>query len=218
MRERPYLAFFIAPALAYLAVLLLVAVFVVEPTTLGWVGFGVAATIGLLVAAGASVLLPRSRTNADQAHPHPDGLFRLLVVADTRCEIAQLCRAVRNSTAGRAADVLVLAPVITSPLHFLTDSEDREREEACARLAEIVQELTRLGVAARGRLGDDDPLPAIGDALVEFPAREILLVMPEDRRRSWLEHDLERRARDAYGVHVSELTVGVAPSAMRVVF
>ena len=206
MRARPYLVFFLAPVFVYLIVLLLVAVFVVESSTLGWVGFAVAAVIGLLVGAVASFLYPRSRANAPRLNPRPDGLFRLLVVADAHCNGSALCQAVQQKVAGRPAEVLVLAPVLASPLHFLTDAEEAEREDARVRLTEALQGLARLGVEARGTLGSDDPLQAIGDALAGFPAGEILLAAPK-RKRSWLEHDLERKARDTYGVHVSSLTL-----------
>ncbi len=213
MHARPYLVFFMAPALAYVAVLLLLAVFVVQPLPmLGWIGLGTAATIVILVAGAASALLPRSRTNAARGQDHPGDASSLLVVVDTRCDTAELCRAVQRSIGGDTVEVLVLAPVLASPLHFLTEDESAERELVHARLTEIVHGLTRLGVAAHGRLGDDDPLPAIGDALVEFPAREILLAMPENADPNWVEYDLERRARDAYGARVSHLTVRGAGS------
>jgi len=205
MRARPYLVFFLAPVLAYLAVLLLVGVFVVEPTTLGWVGFGVAAVVGLLIGGAASYLYPRSRANAARLRPRLGERFRLLVVADTHCDRAALCGAVQRSLAGRPGEVLVLAPVLASPLHFLTDAEEGEREDARTRLTEAVLGLEGLGIESHGMLGGDDPLQAIGDALAGFPATEILLVSPE--RRSWLEHDLERKARDAFGVHVSTVTL-----------
>lgn len=208
MRARPYLVFFIGPVLAYLVVMLLVALLVVEPTTLGWIGFGIAAAVGLLVGGAASFLYTRSRTNAERLHPEPGGQSRLLVVADAHCDGVELCRAVQRSVAGRPSEVLVVAPVLASPLHFLTDAEDADREDARVRLAEAVQGLARLGIAAQGRLGSDDPLQAIGDALARFPASEILLVAPEPGGRSWLERDLARKARDSYGVHVSRLTVG----------
>jgi len=214
VRTRPYLVFFMAPALAYLTVLLLVAVFVVKPPTLGWIGFAVAATIVILIAGVVSFLLPRSRTNPDRLHARADGSVRLIVIADARCDIAELCRAVQRSTDADTAEVLVVAPVPASPLHFLTNDEENERELAHARLNEIVQGLTRSGIAASGQLGDDDPLPAIGDALVDFPAREVLLVTPEDAGPSWVEYDLERRAGDAYGVRISHLTgTGTRPTS-----
>lgn len=208
MRERPYLVLFLTPVLAYLTLLLLVAAFVARPSALGWIGFGVAAAVAVLIGTGAAILYPRSRTNAPRLHPHPDGTFRLLVVADAHCEGAELCRAVERSLAGRPAQVLVVAPVLASPLHFLTDAEPDEQDDARARLGEALTGLDRLGIAAQGIPAGDDPLQAIGDALARFPADELLVVAPESGRRSWLEHDLERTIRDAYGVHVSRLMLG----------
>jgi hypothetical protein len=205
MRTRPYVVFFVGPVLAYLVVLLLIAVFVVEPSTLGWVGFGVAAAVGLLIGGAASFLYPRSRTNALRPHPEPGGPLRLLVVADTHCGGTSLCGAVQRALGRRAGEVLVVAPVMASPLHFLTNAADSESEDARARLTEALQGLAALGIAAKGTLGSDDPLEAIGDALAGFPANEILLAAPERGRRRWLERDLERKARDIYGVHVSSV-------------
>lgn len=214
MRSRPYLVFFFAPVLAYLVVLFLVAVFVAKPPALGWIGFGVAAVVGIAVAGVASLLYPRSRTNADRLHPHPGGVFRLLVVADVHCDGPALCDAVQHSIAGRPSDVLVVAPVLASPLHFLTNAESGERTDADLRLSEAVEGLSGLGITARGMLGSDDPLQAIGDALAGFPADEILLAAAASTSRNWLEFGLERRARDAFGVHVSSVTVAdEAPAA-----
>jgi hypothetical protein len=57
------------------------------------------------------------------------------------------------------------------------------------------------------------------DALAGFPANEILFAAPMPRQRIWLEHDLERKAGDLFGVHISSLTVdadtGVSITAMR---
>lgn len=210
MRSRPYLVFFFAPVLAYLAVLFLLAVFVTDPPTLGWIGFGVAAAVGLVIAGIASYLYPRSRTNADRRHPHRGGPFRLLVIADVRCDGAALCDAVQHSVSGRPGEVLVVAPVLASPLHFLTDAEGNERGEADRRLAEAMDGLDRLGITARGTVGSDDPLQAIGDALAGFPASEILLAAAASTNRNWLDFDLERKARDAYGVHVASVTLADA--------
>ncbi|HUK45197.1 MAG TPA: hypothetical protein VLV28_07875 [Gaiellaceae bacterium] len=213
MRIRPYTVFFLGPVVAYLVVLLLIAVFVVEPTTLGWIGFGVAAAVGLLIGGAATFLYPRSRTNALRLRPQTDGTLRLLIVADTRCEGTTLCEAAQRALAGRTGEVLVVAPVLASPLHFLTDAEDAESEDARVRLTEALQALTRLGIPAQGTLGSDDPLEAIGDALTGFPANEILLAAPEQGRRSWLERDLEHKARHVYGVHVSTVTLETASPA-----
>lgn len=216
MHSKSYLWWILAPAVGYVTVLLLVAAFVVKPPALGWIGFGVAATIGLAIAGIAAVLFPHTRANAVRVHPRFGGRFRLLVVADAHCPSASLCNAVSDSLAGRAADVLVVAPVLASPLHFLAEDEERERDDARVRLSEALHGLAQLGIEARGRVGADDPLQAVGDALAGFPANEILLVAPEERQAIWVEHGLDRKARDLFGVHVSSLTVdGAGTAAVR---
>ena len=213
MRQRPYLVFFLLPVLGYLTVLFVVAVLVLHPSALGWIGLGVAATAGLLIATGVSLLFPRARTNAPPRRAPADGGLRLLVVADLHCDETALCGAVRHTVGERSAEVFVVAPVLASPLHFLTNAEDAEAEDARGRLDEALLALRQLGIQAHGAVGTDDPLQAIGDALASFPADEILLAVREERRRTWLEHHLERRVRDSYGVHVSTLTLDDAPAA-----
>jgi hypothetical protein len=57
----------------------------------------------------------------------------------------------------------------------------------------VVDGLHAVGIDARGRIGDDDPVQALGDALAEFPAVEVLVVTSADTH--WLEDDLFERAR-----------------------
>jgi hypothetical protein len=214
MRRRPYSVFFLLPAVAYLTLLFAVAVLVVHPSALGWAGFGVVAAVVLAIGAGVSRLFPRSRTNPPALRAPADGRVRLLVVDDLHCDAATLCRAVEHAVAGRPAEVYVVAPVLASPLHFLTDDEHAEIEDARARLTEALEGLERLGIRAHGSVGADDPLQAVGDVLAVYPAGEVLLAAPGEERRNWLEHDLERRVREAYGLRVSSLALetAVAPA------
>jgi hypothetical protein len=206
MRPKRYVTVILAPVVGYLAVLLLVAVFVVKPPPLGWVGFGVAAAIGLLIGALAAAVFPHSRASGVHIHPLEGDRFRLLVVVDAHCSTDRLGEALRSKIVGRAAELLVVAPVLASPHHFLTDDEGQEREDARARLTETLQTLSRFGIESRGVVGSDDPLQAIADALAGFSADEIVLVAMDDRHRLWLEQGIERQARDLYGVHVTTLT------------
>ncbi len=216
-KESRLLLFFVGPVVVYLGVLLAIALFVVTPSTLGWIGFAVVAAVGLLIGAAASRLYPLTRTNAVRIHPRHSDTSRLLVVADLHCDRAALCGAVQSHIAGRPGpvEVFVVAPVLASPLHFLTDAEPGERQDADARLQEALQGLTSVGIRARGAVGNDDPLQAIGDALAAFRAGEILLVAPETSRRRWLEHDLERHTRDVYGLRVSLVTTASAAVSVR---
>ena len=180
-----------APVAGYLGILLLVAALVTRPPLLGWIGLAVVATVGAVVGACALLLFPRMRANVDP--PSEPESQRLLVLADARCPGERLCDTVAARLAGRDADVLVVSPVLATPLHYLAGDEVAERGEAQARLDVVVAGLRRRGLRVEGRLGDDDPLQALGDALAGFPAGEALLVAPEDGH--WLEDRLFERAR-----------------------
>jgi nucleotide-binding universal stress UspA family protein len=72
-------------------------------------------------------------------------------------------------------EVLVVAPALNSRLrHWLSD-DDTARRRAGERLTGFIELLERRGVHAGGRVGDADPLLAIADALVTFPADEIVI-------------------------------------------
>lgn len=179
------------PVVAYLALLALVAALYVHPPLLGWIGLAVVATVGLVLGAGAVVLFPRMRANVEPAvAPEPE---RLLVLADARCPGDRVCETVAARLAGRNPEVFVVSPVLAGPLHYVFNDEDGEREEAQARLDAVVAGLRARGLHAEGRIGVDDPLQSIGDALVEFPAGEALVVTSAGGH--WLERGLFERAR-----------------------
>lgn len=192
MRSRRTAALVIAlPVLAYVTLLALVAGFVTHPPLIGWLGLAVVAAFGAAVAAGFSVLFPRMRANVEPAEaPERE---RLLVLADASCPGERLCDTVAARLAGRDADVLVVAPVLASPLHYLATDEDAETREARARLAAVLTGLRRRGLRAQGLLGSDDPLQSLGDALAGFPAGEALVVTSPAGH--WLEPGLFERAR-----------------------
>jgi hypothetical protein len=205
MREPSYRSLIFFPIAAYLLALLLVAAFVVHPSRLGWIGLGVAAALASFVAVLAVTLFPRSRVNARRERPRIGDPYRLLVVADAGCSTSVLCDAVLDRAVDRDAEVFVVAPVLASPLHFLVEAESMERADATARLSRTLGALERRSIRVRGMLGTDDPVVAVGDALAEFPAAELLVIAAEDSGRHWLEHGLERAVRDAYGIHVTTL-------------
>jgi hypothetical protein len=173
-------------------------------STLGWIGLLVVATVALAIAAAAAILYPRTRANARRVHPAVGGPQRLLVLVNAGRPSADLCAAVKRRVAA-GGEVFVVAPVLASPLHFLTEDEDGEHELARANLMGTLNAFARAGVRARGTVGSDDPLQAIGDALTDFTATEIVVLGRPAEERSWLDRDLERRARDVYGLPVTRL-------------
>ncbi|HST18159.1 MAG TPA: hypothetical protein VLK36_10860 [Gaiellaceae bacterium] len=80
-----------------------------------------------------------------------------------------------------AAEVLVVAPALTSGLRRWVSDEDAARHRAGQVAQAFVDQLGRAGVHAEGRIGDADPLLAIADALPTFAADEIVIAGRPER-------------------------------------
>lgn len=214
MARRSLTTLLLAPIVAYLVAMLVLAVFVLHPPLLGWIGLAVLAAAGLILGAAAVALLPRLGENATRVHPREGPIYRLLVVSDVDVEPDELVPAIRLRLVGRQAEVRVVSPLVASPLRFLAGDERHERAAAERRLRRTLRTLSEAGIEAKGSVGTDDPLQAAADLLPGFAADEIVFLGPLASRRGWLEQDFERRARDMLGVPVS--TVFGQPPGARV--
>jgi hypothetical protein len=210
-RRGPLLPLIVLPVVLYIAIMAALAMFVVHPPLLGWIGLAVAALTALLATALAITFFSRMRTNAERLHPRVGSVYRLVVVTDVDVEPAEIRSAIGLRAIGRNAEIRVVAPVIPSTLHFALADEERESAQAARRLQTILTALADTGVAVHGAVGTDDPLQAVGDVLAAFPGDEILLVSSLKSKRPWLDRDFERRARDLFGVPVSTV-FGVEPA------
>src|SRR5689334_6986929 len=110
---------------------------------------------------------PRSRS--------AEGERRILVVANETVAGRKLREAIKAAVGDARANVLVVTPALNSPLRHWTSDEDGARAAADDRLQRSVAELDRLGISARGEVGDADPVQAIEDALRTFGADEIII-------------------------------------------
>ena len=137
---------------------------------------------------------------------------RILYVANQACGNPALCDEV-GAHAAAGSEVLVVAPVLSSPLHRWTSDDAEDRALAEARLEESIGCLRRHGLRVRGRLGDADPVEAIADALFGFPAEEIVICLEEPERPHWLRKGVVERARERFQVPVSELDVAAREPA-----
>ena len=131
---------------------------------------------------------------------------RILYVAHEACGNPGLCAEVR-AHADPGADVLVVAPMLSSPLHRWTSDDADDRDRAMARLQESVSCLRRNGLRVEGTLGDADPVQAIADALFAFPAEEIVVCLEEPERPRWARKGVVERARERFGLPVTEIDV-----------
>lgn len=99
------------------------------------------------------------------------------------------------------AEVLVVAPALNSWLRHWVSDEDAARSRAQERVAAWLDRLERSGIHAQGRVGDADPLQAIEDALLTFPADEIVIA-GQSERSTRLADELVTRARRRFELPV----------------
>lgn len=92
--------------------------------------------------------------------------------------------------------IVVVAPVVASPLHRLANDVDAEQAEARARATELVRSLRAPHVHVASAVGED-PVAAVDDALHTFGGNEIL-VLPGDE-------SLARRLRERYALPVTQI-------------
>src|SRR4051794_7404641 len=124
----------------------------------------------------------------------------ILVVANETATGEELHRTVRALAGDPAARVHVVAPAL---------------DAAQARLETCLQQLAGLGLAVDGDVGDEDPLQAITDALVTFPATELVIATHPESRSNWLARDLVDRALAQFGLPTVHVVVDVAIHSRR---
>jgi serine/threonine protein kinase len=111
------------------------------------------------------------------------------------------------------SNVLVVSPALNSPLKHWTSDEDQARATAEDRLRRSVAELERLGINARGEVGDADPLQAIEDALRTFGADVIVISTHPEGRSNWLERGVVTSARERFAVPITHVVVDLDAEA-----
>ena len=105
------------------------------------------------------------------------------------------------------AEVLVVAPALSSRKRFLLADPDPGIERAEQVKEETVERLDEEGVDAAGDTGESDPLLAIQDALQTFAADEIVLFTHSGGDKNWLEEGLVEDAKERFDAPVRHLVV-----------
>jgi hypothetical protein len=111
-----------------------------------------------------------------------------------RESLEEICRDV----GGRGLDLRVVVPAVeaTAFRHTLGDV-DEPREQAEARLGEVLAYLRANGFQAAGEVGDPDPVQAAQDALLKAPADEVVILENAEDQARWFEDGLFERARES---------------------
>jgi hypothetical protein len=109
---------------------------------------------------------------------------------------------------GAGLELDVLAPILASRSHYWASDLDREREEARERLEASLAWAAEQGFAAKGEVGDADPLVAIEDELRDFGADEVIVVTHSGERTSWLANRMLGHLARELDVPVREVALG----------
>ena len=138
-----------------------------------------------------------------------DEVTRILVVADWTVEASDVVAECRRRAEHRPVRFVVTVPAW---LHGLDWAGDPRASVPCARrqLATLAQLFVEAGLVVEvAGVGDPDPISAIGDALDDHPAAQMLLFV---RRRHVPAHplDLVHRAHRRTGLPVQSVAVRAA--------
>jgi hypothetical protein len=142
---------------------------------------------------------------------------RILVLANETLAGEGVAAEVEYRASDHDADVLVVAPKLVEGrlAHFLGGGAEAAREQAQERLDDSVDALVVAGFAARGELGDADPLQALDDAFRVFQPDEVIISTHPHARSNWLERRVVEQARSRYQVPVHHIIVDLEHETAR---
>lgn len=134
---------------------------------------------------------------------------RILLVVDPTISDKRVVRpSVRTVVERHPDEVYVIAPILTTRLDWAMNDDAAAIADAEERLASTLHQLYDRHVDAHGTVGEDDAvLTTIADALVEFPADEIIIAVHVDHHRHWRERNLADRIRSRHSQPLTELLV-----------
>jgi hypothetical protein len=132
---------------------------------------------------------------------------RILVIANETVGGDELLSIVRSKAEGVREQVLVVCPALNSQVRTWASDEDGARAAAQRRLDSSLAQLRSHGIAARGEVGDGDPLQAIEDALRTFGADEVVISTHPEGRSNWLERNVVGGARERFDVPITHVVV-----------
>lgn len=183
-----------------------------------WINTWLGVAVFVILTAGVVYWLlrrgERERPVKQVPAPHEPDERRILVVANETVAGEALREAVREAVAGGRANVLVVCPALNSKLKHWTSDEDQARAAAEERLGRSIEELEKLGIPARGEVGDADPVQAIEDALRTFGPDLIVISTHPPGRSNWLEHGVVTSARERFTVPITHVVVDLEAEAV----
>ncbi len=101
-----------------------------------------------------------------------------------------------------AEEVHVVAPTLTSWMHWVTDDRDSARAFADQRLLTVFDHMRAGGLKPHGEVGAENQVTAIADALASFDADLIVLRLhvPGSEHENWRERGIAKKVRSHFDV------------------
>jgi hypothetical protein len=185
-----------------------------------WINRWLGLTVFIVLSLG---VLWRTFGRRDEKHPPahvehrgPESERRILVIANETVQGGALRDRIAEKSKGFRTQVLVVTPALNSPLRHWVSDEDAARADAEVRLAASLEALERLGIHARGEVGDPDPVQALDDACRMFGPDEIIISTHPEGRSHWLETGVVERARERVDVPITHVVVDLAAETEQV--
>jgi nucleotide-binding universal stress UspA family protein len=173
-----------------------------------WAGLAV---FIVLSAIGLGIYLRKGEPQAPVKTAHPrrgaEDERRILVIANETVGGETLRREIQKHAAKGREEVLVVSPALNSPLRHWMSDEDPARAKAQERLERSLARLREAGIAAKGEVGDSDPVQAIEDALRTFGADEVIISTHPEGRSNWLERGVVSAARERFDLPITHVVV-----------
>jgi nucleotide-binding universal stress UspA family protein len=179
-----------------------------------WWGLGVFVVLSAAVAVWILRREVREQRTVETRRRGAEDERRILVVANETVAGQALRETVQEAVAGGRATVLVVSPALNSKLKHWVSDEDQARAAAEERLGRSIAELEKLGIPARGEVGDADPVQAIEDGLRTFGPDLIIISTHPPGRSNWLEHGVVTTARGRFAVPITHVVVDLEAEAV----
>jgi hypothetical protein len=134
--------------------------------------------------------------------------MKLLVLTSEPISAGQLRDAVSGNVDPADAEVMLVAPALQeNPLKFWFSDADNAIARAEEVRAQSLERLGEEGVAASGDTGESDPIQAIQDALLTFPADRIVLFTHQGEAAQYREDVDPQQVGQRFGLPVDHATV-----------
>ena len=140
-------------------------------------------------------------------------MSRVLVVANETVGAEELLAEIRRIADCRTSRFFVVAPAVAGDHGMGAWNQSGAIDAARARLEGTLTLLRSEGLDAEGEVGDMVPMGAIGDALRQFQADQIVISTHPPARSRWLHRDLIAQCRKKYGIPVTHVVSHVHETA-----